>query len=118
MLCFIEGDWDLGNDGLEVLGGDGATLFFGGFDPCAEGKLIEGSGNPVGCGAEEVDGGGFEKLAFESGLAEAVPEIGFDLIGCQGRERADAGDAALRRSMAAGSKSWRSSPAWLRLCRR
>ena len=64
-----------------MLSGNGAALLFGGLDPCGESELVEGSGDAVGGGADQVDGGGLEELSFESGLAEAVPEVGLDLIG-------------------------------------
>jgi len=61
--------------------------------------MVDGSGYSFGGGGEQVDGGGFVELAIKSALAQAVAEVGFDLVWGQRGKHVGTGDSAVERAV-------------------
>ena len=75
---------DLGEGGLDVFGGDGADAGEGGGVEGVVREEVDLAGEAAGGLEEGLEGGGLEEGDLGAGEAEAVGEVGGDLVAGQG----------------------------------
>lgn len=78
---------------MDVIGMDGGGSAAGGGEPGGLGQKVEGAGVALAGFGKQVDGGGFDNVAFQSRAADLPVEVGGDVLAGQGKERGGGADA-------------------------
>ena len=76
---------DLGERGLDVLGGDGLGAGEGGGEERVMGEEVDLARQAAGGLEERLEGGGLEEGKLGAGERQAVGEVGGDLVAGQAR---------------------------------